>query len=372
KRRRGWIRMIVYVVLVLGIGVLLGTLGWNWAADLMGFGKSDVNIEVTLSEDYFDIQTEEVEDLDSSGKPYTYEETTYVVDVDYVADLLESKGLIKYDWLFKLFVNMTDSSGKMRPGTYVLNGTLDYRAMISSMGTTTENRTTVDVTFIEGSTEDQVFDLLVENEVCTLEDLQDTAANYDFDYYFLADEALGDYHRLEGFLFPDTYEFYVGDSAENVLDKMLEQFNNSFTEEMREQVETMGYSMHDIVTIASIIEKETSGIDRADIASVIYNRLERPNDETLGFLNMDCTIYYVTGRTVTTEDYTEVDSPYNTYLYTGLPPGPIANPGFDSLYAAVFPNDTSYYFYTLNPESGTHEFSVTYAEHLAKVRRYSG
>ncbi len=155
------------------------------------------------------------------------------------------------------------------------------------------------------------------------------------------------------------------------MNKFLSRLDEMLTEELREQAEEMGYSVHEILTVASIIERETTGSDRATIASVIYNRLERPTSETQGFLNMDSTIYYVTGTTVTVDDYQSVDSPYNTYLYTGLPPGPIANPGYSSIYAALNPEDTDYYYYTMNPETGEHDFSSTYVEHTAKINKYA-
>ena len=132
------------------------------------------------------------------------------------------------------------------------------------------------------------------------------------------------------------------------------------------------YSLHDIVTIASLIEKETDGVDYRNISSVIYNRLANPAAETAGYLQIDATLVYINGGNLPTEADKAIDSPYNTYLYQGLPAGPISNPGMASLMAAMNPESTGYYYYVLNPETGEHEYTRTYAEHTALVQRYSG
>ena len=132
------------------------------------------------------------------------------------------------------------------------------------------------------------------------------------------------------------------------------------------------YSLHDIVIIASMIEKETDSEDYRTISSVIYNRLTNPQAETVGYLQIDATLVYLNGGKVPTLADREIDSPYNTYKYQGLPAGPISNPGMASLSAAMDPDSTGYYFYVLNPETKRHEFSRTYAEHNALVQRYQG
>ena len=147
---------------------------------------------------------------------------------------------------------------------------------------------------------------------------------------------------------------------------MLANFNNKFNSELRDKAAEMGYSMHEILTIASLIEKEAANDDeRATIASVIYNRL---NSDSFPNLQIDASIQYVLpeGQIVTQADYYTVDSPYNTYLYEGLPPGPIACPGLASITAALNPESTGYYYYALG-EDGRHKFSSTSEEHEAFV-----
>jgi UPF0755 protein len=150
---------------------------------------------------------------------------------------------------------------------------------------------------------------------------------------------------------------YVDDSASNALKKFLSNFNNKFTTTMYERCEELGYTPAEIVTIASLIEKEAANDnERADISSVIYNRL---NSSDFPHLQIDATVVYALGDKYTggalTYDDTAVDSPYNTYVCDGLPVGAIANPGISSINAALYPNVTDYYYYALDI-SGSHSF----------------
>ena len=217
---------------------------------------------------------------------------------------------------------------------------------------------------------DQIFQRLEENGVSTVEKLQDMAATHDYAFSFLQEIPLGDYKRLEGYLFPDTYEFYMGEDPKMVINKMLVNFDRRFTDEMRAQVQENGYTVRDIVIIASMIERETDGTDRATIASVIYNRWLNTSAGTAGYLGVDATLVYALGRTITSEDYT-ADTPYNTYTHQGLPPGPISNPGMESILAAMEPEDTNYYYYALGSD-GTHSFFQTLEEQQNFIAQQRG
>ncbi len=218
---------------------------------------------------------------------------------------------------------------------------MDYRALISGISANSASRATVDVTIPEGYTVAQIFQLLEEKGVATVEDLNETAATHDYAFSFLQDIPLGDPERLEGYLFPDTYEFYTPQNPLYVINKMLQTFDAQFTDEMRQEVADSGRTIHEVLTVASMIEKETDGEDRGKIASVIYNRLNNPGASagTNGYLQIDATLAYLNGGKVPTEADKSIDSPYNTYLYPGLPPGPIANPGLESIKAAMEPGE---------------------------------
>jgi UPF0755 protein len=334
KKRSGLSGAAIYAIFVIGVSALLACIGWVAANDVLALNKPEKTATITITND------------DSFGD---------------VAEKLKDEGLIEYKFLFNLFATFTRSKDDVVAGTFTLNTDMDYRALLSGMSANSATRATVTVTIPEGYTVDQIFTLLEEKGVASMEDLQDMAANHDYAFSFLQDLELGDYHRLEGYLYPDTYEFTTPQNPLYVINKMLVRFDEQFTDAMRQEVADSGRTIHEIITIASMIEKETDGNDRADIASVIYNRLNNPSGGTQGYLQIDATLAYINGGKVPTEADKSIDSPYNTYLYKGLPAGPISNPGLESIKAAMNPNSTSYYYYALG-DDGVHHFFKTLRE----------
>lgn len=353
----------LYALFVIGLSAVLATVGWVWANDLLALNKEYASTIITVSDDAITYTQE----TDENGNTYTVSKA----DMGQIVDQLKEEGLIKYKFLFQLYSLFSNADEKIVAGTYELNTDMDYRALVTNMSSSSSTRQTIDLTIPEGYTIDQIFTLLDEEGVSTVEQLQEMAATHDYAFDFLDDIPLGDYHRLEGYLFPDTYTFYLGEDPLYVINKMLVNFYNRMEEYFPNFTEESQYSLHDIVIIASMIEKETDGEDYRDIASVIYNRLETPGAETAGYLQIDATLVYINGGKVPTNADRQIDSPYNTYLYQGLPAGPISNPGMESLYAAMNPNDTGYFYYVLNPETGRHDFSRTLSEHQAKVQQYA-
>lgn len=354
RKKKGFslLGTLLYVAFVIGISTLLAAVGWVAANDVLALNKEEHSAIITLPEDVF--TPKEVTVKTDEG---TEIKTIEVVDLNYVADQLKENGIIEFKLVFRLFSLFSNAEEKMAPGTYQLDTDMDYRAIVTNLGSNSASRQMVTVTIPEGFTVDQIFQRLEENGVSTVEKLQDMAANHDYAFSFLQEIPLGDYHRLEGYLFPDTYEFYMGEDPKLAINKMLVNFDRRFTDEMRAEVQEKGYSVRDIVIIASMIERETDGNDRATISSVIYNRLNNPNAGTQGYLQIDATLVYALGRTITSEDYT-ANTPYNTYTNKGLPPGPISNPGMASIQAAMDPENTSYYYYALGSD-GTHSFFKT-------------
>ena len=334
KKRSGLSGAAIYAIFVIGVSALLACIGWVAANDVLALNKPEKTATITITND------------DSFGD---------------VAEKLKNEGLIEYKFLFNLFATFTRSKDDVVAGTFTLNTDMDYRALLSGMSANSATRATVTVTIPEGYTVDQIFTLLEEKGVASVEDLQDMAANHDYAFSFLQDLELGGYHRLEGYLYPDTYEFTTPQNPLYVINKMLVRFDEQFTDAMRQEVADSGRTIHEIITIASMIEKETDGNDRADIASVIYNRLNNPSGGTQGYLQIDATLAYINGGKVPTEADKSIDSPYNTYLYKGLPAGPISNPGLESIKAAMNPNSTSYYYYALG-DDGVHHFFKTLRE----------
>lgn len=331
---------ILYVLSVLGVSILLACVGWALANDLFSLNKEPKEVSVTIS-------------ADDNFKDITRK--------------LKDEGLIEYRALFSIFAAITNDKEKVVPGTFTLNTDMDYRALIKSMTANSAARSIVSVTIPEGYTLDQIFQLLEDNGVVADKQvLYDEAANWNYKFDFLQEIPLGDAKRLEGYLYPDTYEFYTPHDPRYAINKMMVRFDAVVTETMFEKAAERGYTMREILTIASMIEKETDGTDRERIASVIYNRLQNPGYETAGYLNIDAAIRYATGRPVTGDDTKNFDSPYNTYLYKGLTPTPIGNPGYESIVAALNPANEKYYYYALG-DDGLHHYHKTLAEQSAFI-----
>ena len=354
----------VWLGLILIIGSTLGRFMWVCAADVLAFGRGDKEVIVSITE----------ED-----------------NIDTIIQKLQEQGLIRYPWLFQIYADLSDAEEDIELGTFTLNTNYDYHALVNELSSSGK-RVEVTVQIPEGYNCRQIFQLLEEKGVASVASLEEYAANGELgDYWFLENVERGDKYCLEGFLFPDTYNFYQGGGAEHAIDKLLSAFSYKFNQDLQDALTTLNARLADtmrangnsdqyvvdnmltvreVIIVASLIEKESaSAVESPNIASVIYNRLYDWGS-TPRYLNIDAAIVYVTGNT--TDIDTSFDSPFNTYLNTGLTPTPIANPGMSSIEAALKPSDTNYYYYVLNPETGSHVFASSYDEHAANVAKFSG
>ena len=324
--------VLLYVAAVIGASILLACIGWTAAGDVLALNKPEKSITFTIAEN---------EDFNS------------------VTDRLKDEGMIEYKFLFKLFASITHKKDEIIAGSYTLNTDMDYRALLAGMSANSANRAEVKVTIPEGYNTDQIFALLEEKGVSTVEKLREAAASHDYAFSFLQDIPLGDYRRLEGYLMPATYDFYINHDPIFAINKLLVHFDSQVKDDFREKVAASDFNLREILTIASLIERETTGEDRTDIAAVIYNRLNNPGAGTQGYLQIDATLVYINGGKEPTEADKSIDSPYNTYMYKGLPPAPIANPGMESIIAAMNPSDSKDFYYALGDDN-THHFFKTY------------
>ena len=365
RRRRdgkvGCLGGIMYFAFVVSLSIIFACLVWMAASDVLALNKPLEDGTVTLPQSIFTEKEIEVENEDGTVTT----ETVMSADIDYVANALKDAGLIEYKSLFKLFCKVVHADTKIDPGTYELNTKCDYNALVLRMQTASASMVATTVMFPEGYTMQEIFEKLEEEGICTVEDLMDAAANYSYNYSFLDWAETGDAQRLEGYLFPDTYEFYQGMQASSAINKFLLNFHGKLTADMYTQADNLGISLHQAVIVASMIEAEAGSDDeRATIASVIYNRLNEGMP-----LQIDATVMYALGEhkeQLTAEDL-QVDSPYNTYTNTGLPAGPICNPGLASINAALNPASTNYLYYALDKETGTHQFFTNYSEFEAFI-----
>ena len=343
EKRTGCVGGILYGAFVISISILLAMLMWMAAVDVLGFGDLDEQVNVTIPTGFA---------------------------LDDITDMLYDAGLIKYKFLFNIYAGFSKAESKIKAGSYVLNRNFDYRALVQNMTEQARVREETTVTIPEGFTLAQIFTLLDDYGVCPANDLWEAATNHVFNYSFLDDDTIGDRLRLEGFLFPETYNFYLESTPAQAITTLLREFNKRFSEEYINRAEDMGYSVRDIIIVASMIEREAGNDEeRPRIAAVIYNRLK---SKDFPKIQIDATIHYAIAGTDRPFS-TDIDTPYNTYLYDGLPPGPISNPGMASILAALYPETTNEYYYALNKE-GTHDFFRTRAQHEAFVAsdKYGG
>ena len=337
KRRRGkgnrtatW----TYLAFVLGVSMILSTIIIVSANEVFAFKRPSTTAEIYIEEN---------------------------ATLNEVTDQLRDADIIDHPLLFKMFVGITKKEHSFVPGIHLVRANMDYRALLRNLTRKSSGVETVRVTIPEGYEIRQIVDLLVDYRVIERDAFEEALKNGDFEYDFLKGIKKGELNRLEGYLFPDTYEFYIGDNSARVIGKMLDNFEKRFGEPMEKQASTLGMTVHEVVTLASIIERETTGEDRAMISSVFHNRLKSKN---YPYLQSCATVLYAMGERkerLTIED-TKYNSPYNTYQHKGLPPGPIASPGLESLEAALYPAASEYLFFALQ-EDGTHKFSKTYEEH---------
>ena len=275
-----------------------------------------------------------------------------------IAAILVENGIITDEFKFKLFSRMNEYDGMYQAGTYTLSPSMDATQIcdIICSGETTNHEIVVP----EGYTLDQIGDAFEATGALSKDKFLSLVANGDYsEYSFLAGAVKGE-KRLEGYLWPATYSVPVTMDEDGAIRMMLDTFNEEI-EKIDYQSKLGGLSFNEIMTIASIIEKETLlPEDKPIVASVIYNRLKKGMK-----LQMDSTVNYALGQSElnVTYDDMEFESPYNTYVVEGLPPGPICAPGKDSIEAALNPAKTKYMYFVLSEKGdGSNNFSETYEE----------
>jgi len=295
-----------------------------------------------------------------------------------IADQLFELGLIDNTFMFSLLSKVNGFDGAYQAGTHYLLQGLDYDEIMFLL---TQRSVSVTVTFPEGITYEEMKVKLHEAGLTFSDEEMDEcmdSPNLFTDYRFVSQIELveGRDHVLSGYLFPDTYEFDVNASAETIISTMLNNTENKLYDEYYERAESLGMSMDQIMTLASIIQAESSNMtDMMYISSVFRNRMNS-SDESMHYLGSDATVNFIRRMNgldpdlFLTADDIALDSPYNTYMYQGLPPGPICMPGQDAIQAALYPEPNSNYMYFCADGYGGTLFAVTLAEHENNVATF--
>ncbi len=348
------LKAFVYVTAVLGISGVLAYFCIAGVIDLLGMNKSSEPVSVTI--------------LAGSG----------TADI---AEELYNKGLIDQPFIFRLYSRLTGADGQYKPHKNIqLSPNMGYGGLIDAL-TSSPKREEITVTIPEGFTVKKIAALLEEKMVCTADDFLAALEKVDYsDYDFLADlpteeddpKYANRVYALEGYLFPDTYNFFTNSDAETAVAKLLDGFGNRLSTDIRTTLKANKMSINDAIILASIVQAEVSDtVDMQKVARVLFNRLNNPAE----FPEMECdtTQEYIT-RLMGTDDMTEIRKAYDTYVCKGLPVGAICNPGLDAIQAVVKPSANKdvvkCYFFATDLKTGITYFSRTHSEHEAICKKY--
>lgn len=324
-----------------------------------------------------------INDFKKSNQPYNPENETEIIfsinegdRARSVAINLQSKGLIKNSDYFLISLYLNKKENKLLSGEYILKPSMDTKTIIETI--TSANAVAKKITIIEGWTLKDIGEKLASMDIASTDDFysiagtpakdyrlsNDILIDFSPEFNFLNDKPKG--ISLEGYLYPDTYYLPINATSELIMKKALLNFNKKLTPEMREEISSQGKTIFEIVTMASILEKEVRGMeDKKMVAGILYKRqkLRMP-------LQADATIVYAMIHENNPKINTKYDSPYNTYIVNGLPLGPICNPGIESIEAAIYPIESDDLFYLSAKKDGKTIFSKTYEEHKRAIRNH--
>jgi len=287
-----------------------------------------------------------------------------------IAANLQSAKLINSSLFFNIYAKYNDLGTKFQAGEYELSAKMSMAEIADALVSGKVIRKEKEVKFIEGWTTREMDAYLTKENIIKSGDLlaysKSEIGNLKADYDFLTD--LSTNATLEGYLFPDTYKINENAKLEAIVKKMLGNFNAKLTEEMRTDIKKQGKTLYEIVTMASLIEKEVKSYDdKRMVSGIFWNRIE--NGQAL---ESCATLAFILGvnKKQYTYDDTKIDSPYNTYMNRGLPPGPISNPSLNAIKAAIYPIDNDYVYFLSRFDNGETVFSKTYDEHLRNKEKY--
>lgn len=344
-----WLVAVAYFLFVIGTSIALALVIWNSALDFTGLGKDGPEVDIEVEKG---------------------------ASMDEVIGLLEDSDLIDQPWLFKLYVRLTGSEGTWKPGVYTLKSNDGYQTLLRTMQLGGE-REVVRVTFPEGFTVLQMAERLEKNNVCTKAEFLRAVNQVDYskEYDFIAAlskvsaaDRNNRHYKLEGYLFPDTYDFYKDCAGETVVRKMLDNFNQRVNTSIRTAAANSGYTVDQLVTMASIVQGEAAKpSDMARVARVILNRME--DSVNYPKLQCDSTADYI--KKILSKDAT--DPAYDTYECLGLPAGAINCPGVDAFDAVVDPDDeetADCYYFATDYTTGITYYSKTFDQHEKVCKKY--
>lgn len=363
-----WLTMIIFTSVMIGQYVMVGV------NDMLGVGREDEKtVSITVPKN---------------------------ATLDQITDILTENHVIKNPFFFRLYATVTKATSGYTMGTFDIATNKDYQAIINYMQSNMNRTDVVQLRFREGLNIQEIADLLEENKVCRATDFLDkcNTTEFDEDYEFLKGIKNGNkrYYRLEGYLFPDTYDFYIGEDVTTVVQKFLSNYRRKLylskirfetgqkKQTIEQKAKAMGMTMEEVINLASLIQAEAANdTDMYVISSILHNRLDTIENDGMNdlgeggfkYLQLDSTVFYPyrTMDKIPGTMRNTFESKYNTYKIEGLPAGPICSPGLEAIQAAVNPDDTNYYYFCHKAATEDEEAVAYYAtsnyEHLENLEK---
>lgn len=346
RRKKGGrlIFALILVTFVISVAVLSAMFVITVSREILGLSRDDMEVSIEIPE--------------NSG-------------TEAIADILAKEGIIEKPMLFRAVSKMKGADGTYIAGIHKVNPNMTYGDLIEALQEEAVNpREFVTVTFPEGIRLIDAAALLEENGICDADEFirAFNSTTFGFDFEDMIKASPQKFYKMEGLFFPDTYDFYLDEDPKNIVKKVFKNFDRKVTPNHYHRMEELGLDLEETLTLASIIQREASGsIDMKLVSSVFHNRLNNPDEYPM--LQSDPTTNYVEevikpNMEIYSQSFCDA---YDTYKGSGLPPGPICNPGIDAIEAVLYPRDTSYYYFCSNLETGEFFFAETLEEHEANL-----
>lgn len=338
----------IWIIMVLFASILFSQFMITGINDMLAIGKEKVTVTVEIPKN---------------------------ATTEQIADILNGAGVIRDVNFFQVYSKLTKADGHYSNGSYKIDTNMDYEAIINNLQSNLNRVDTIKITFKEGVNALEMAALLEQNGVCTAKEVLSVINSNDFDKDYEMLRAITNqkdrYYKLEGYLFPDTYEFYKDEDPKQVVAKLISNCNKKLTKQIRSKAADQNMTVDQMLTLASMIQAEAA--DKEDmykVSSVFHNRLNSSGTGDLLRLRSDPTTYYPyrTKASVPSDIRETYKSKYDTYTIKGLPAGPICNPGAEAIDAALNPASTKYYYFC-HDKDGKAYYAATNAQHEANLRK---
>ena len=347
RKNKAFFRFI-WIIMVLFASILFSQFIITGINDMLAIGKEKVTVTVEIPKN---------------------------ATTEQIADILNGAGVIRDVNFFQVYSKLTKADGHYSNGSYKIDTNMDYEAIINNLQSNLNRVDTIKITFKEGVNALEMAALLEKNGVCTAKEVLSVINSNDFDKDYEMLRAITNqkdrYYKLEGYLFPDTYEFYKDEDPKQVVAKLISNCNKKLTKQIRSKAADQNMTVDQMLTLASMIQAEAA--DKEDmykVSSVFHNRLNSSGTGDLLRLRSDPTTYYPyrTKASVPSDIRETYKSKYDTYTIKGLPAGPICNPGAEAIDAALNPASTKYYYFC-HDKDGKAYYAATNAQHEANLRK---